>query len=455
MAATLVRNSIQLKDSVLQRLANTANVAQFASFDPAGQQRHSRILGFAPDHCFQSINDAATALLQTSGLVNVRSFEPGSAKSREFIYGLTRAHEVTEQVARLGANGLHTIINETIDVNDGGVSGVALGNIIEFAPGDTPRCVEKPGTVTLRRDLALRLLESVYGFMPDVSRYGSSKRIEFSIHPLRRGTLQDHTIVWELEEVGTFEGCADVSWPNRFSRFIGDKTFGLLLADVLGLPVPATKVFPRHLAPFAFGKTTGVGEIWIRTCPTEQDPGRYTTHRGWLDPFKLMTAEDPDGTKIASVLAQEGVDAEYSGSLIVDGEGGLIVQGVKGYGDTFMLGSAIEDLPDTTQESVRELYQQAASALGEVGFEWVYDGKVTWLVQLHKGKTASLGTTIFPGEVALYHRFDTAKGIDALRDLISRTCSNEGIALVGRVGITSHLGDLLRKARIPSRIEAQ
>jgi hypothetical protein len=31
--------------------------------------------------------------------------------------------------------------------------------------------------------------------------------------------------------------------------------------------------------------------------------------------------------------------------------------------------------------------------------------------------------------------------------------TGEGIVLAGRVGITSHLGDLLRRARIPSRIE--
>jgi len=168
-----------------------------------------------------------------------------------------------------------------------------------------------------------------------------------------------------------------------------------------------------------------------------------------------MAEEDPEGKKIASVLAQEGINAKYSGSLIVDREGGLIIQGVEGYGDNFMLGRAIDDMPDNIQESVRELYQRAANLLGPVRFEWVHDREMAWLVQMHQGATASLGATIFPGEASLYHRFDVKKGVDALRDLIGRTGSNEGIVLVGRVGITSHLGDLLRKARIPSRIETQ
>jgi hypothetical protein len=460
MAAKLVKDITRLKDSVLHGLADTANIAQFVSFDPAGQQRYARIRGYEIDHSFDSIGKAAEALLRSSGSVNVRSFEPDSAKSREFIYGLKHAAEVASAIARLAAQGLYTIVNETIDVNDGGVSGVALGNVVEFAPGDTPRCVEPKNiaehgmVASLGKDVALRLLETVYGFAPDLRRYESTERVEFSLHPLRRGTLADHTIVWEKEEVGEFDNTSPIVWPNRFSQFIGDKAFGLLLADVLGLPIPSTTVFPRSLPPFAFGRKTGSAEVWIRTCPTEQEPGRYTTCRGWKDPFKLMSDEDPDGTRIASILAQEGVNALYSGSLIVERNGSLLIQGVEGYGDEFMLGRAIDDLPGTVLEAVRDLYRQAANILGAVRFEWVYDGSAVWLVQLHQGATASLGNTIYPGEASVFHRFNVAEGIEALRALIAQTNADEGIVLVGKAGITSHLGDLLRKARIPSRIDA-
>ena len=457
MAVQVIKeNSLLLKDSVLDRLAQTANVAQFVSFDPSRAQRHARIRGYEVDHRFGSVGAAAVALLNSSGSVNVRSFEPLNAKSREFIYGLQNESEIVSQVSRLASLGLYTIINETVDVNDGGVSGVVLGDLIEFAPGDTPRCVEKPGTISLKRDQGLALLKKVYGFTPDLSYYAFSERVEFSLHPIRRGVKADHTIVWEKEEMGGFESTAVINWPNRFSRFVGDKAFGLLLADVLGLLVPATTVFPRLLPPFAFGKPTGTGETWIRTCPIEQEPGRYTTHRGWVDPFKLLAQEDSQGANIASVLSQEGVSAQYSGSLIVDREGGVVIQGVMGYGDDFMLGRAMGSLPQSIQRAVSKVYDQASVLLGPVRFEWVHDGRNVWIVQLHKGTTASLGNTIYPGEPAVFNRFDVREGIEALRQMIQRLKgSDEGIIIVGEVGVTSHLGDLLRKARIPSRIEVQ
>ena len=53
----------------------------------------------------------------------------------------------------LAADGYFTIVNETVDTADGGVSGVVLGDIMEFAPLDTPRGVEKPGASVFRMTL--------------------------------------------------------------------------------------------------------------------------------------------------------------------------------------------------------------------------------------------------------------------------------------------------------------
>ena len=59
-----------------------------------------------------------------------------------------------------------------------------------------------------------------------------------------------------------------------------------------------------------------------------------------------------------------------------------------------------------------------------------------------------------PGEAARFHPLDVSQGIEALRHLIAQLRgTGDGIVLVGRVGVTSHLGDLLRRARFPSRIE--
>jgi hypothetical protein len=444
------------KDEILDQLSEVANVAQFVSFSPSGTQRYCRVRGYAPNHRFGSLEAAVSALLEAApdNSVNVRSFEPENPKSREFIYGLQQTADVVAAVRRLGSQGLHTIVNETIDVHDGGVSGVALGDVLEFAPGDTPRCVEKPGTASLPRHLGIRLLTTVYRFRPALD-YAADHRVEFSIHPLPRGFLNDHTIVWELEPSGLYSLSGSIHWPNLFSRHLGDKAFGLLVAHVLDLPVPLTTVICRSVAPFTFGENTGSGELWIRTCPTEQVPGKFTTQRGWLDPFKLMAEEDGDGSRIASVLAQEGVDAQYSGGLVTGEDGSLIIEGVRGRGDEFMQGSAPESLPEDVLRSVRQVYRRAAAHLGAVRFEWVHDGRKTWIVQLHRGAAASSGGVIYPGQADVYQYFEVSRGLEALRSLIAQVQgSGQGIVLVGRVGVTSHFGDVLRKAQIPSRIEA-
>jgi hypothetical protein len=446
-----------LKDEVLNQLADEANVAQFVSFDPDLNQRYSRIQGYEPNKTFGSLSDALDTLLRMSPdkTINIRSFAFSDSKSRQFIYGLSTVGEAESALRNLASQGLYTIANETIDIADGGVSGVLFSNVIEFAPKDTPRCVEKPGTACFDRDIGLELLETVYGFRPSLD-YGHSMRVEFSLHPLRRGFRHDHTIVWELEDVGNVKAKSMMTWPNLFSRFIGDKAFGLLTADAFGLPVPLTTVFPRNLPPFQFGIPTGTGETWMRTCPAEPTPGKFTTQFGWTDPYRVMGQEDPEGNSIPSVLAQEAVEPHYSGALIPDKDSVPIVEGVKGRGDTFMQGTSSPDaLPKHVLFSVNQLYQRAYEALGPVRCEWVYDDARTWLVQMHVGHTASHDRIIYPGEPRVWREFYVEQGIDGLRKLISSIRDDEGVAIMGEVGITSHLGDLLRKAKIPSRIDSR
>lgn len=449
-----VENNLHLKDYILDTLSKFANVAQFVSFAPSTEQRYSRVLGFEPNYRFESLTDAAQQLLEASAdkSVNVRSFNP-ELKSGPFIYDLTNITEIVNSVQHLANQGLHTIINERINVDDGGVSGVILGDVIEFAPKDTPRSVEKPGTASLPRALGLKLLETVYHFCPAID-YEKNKRVEFSIHPLKRGYSNDHTIIWEMEDVGETSIKADIKWSNNYSKFIGDKAYGLLIAHLIGLQVPSTTCFPRNIAPFQFGSCTKTAEFWIRTCPTEQMPGKFTTHRGWLDPYKLMCNEDGDGSMIASILAQEGVDAKYSGALVTSQNGEVIIEGVEGYGDDFMLGVAEKNtLPNQVKDAVLNTYKMAVEKIGFVRMEWVYDGNQVWTVQLHKGATASQGNVIYPGNASYYHKFDVKRGIEELRKLISKIQNtDDGIELIGNVGVTSHLGDILRRAEIPSKI---
>jgi hypothetical protein len=331
---------------------------------------------------------------------------------------------------------------------------VSHGGLTEFAPEDTPRCVEKPGTAALPTRLALALLQTVYGFQAALED-DPDLRVEFSIHPLRRGYRHDHTIVWEVEKFDSAQLEAEIDWPNRFSRFIGDKVFGLLVADLIGLDVPRSTVLSRRIGPFVFGRRTGSREWWIRTAPTEQVPGKFTTQRGWTDPFELMLREDPDGTAIASVIAQEGVDATYSGAAAADAAGELTVEGVAGFGEGFMLGtSRPTQLPDSVRKDIESAHERASSAIGAARFEWVHDGNRLWIVQLHRGALPAGGRTIYPGQASREHLYDIDDGLEGLRELVSRVQgTGEGIVLVGSVGVTSHLGDVLRKGRVPSRIE--
>lgn len=444
------------KDAILDDLAERANVAQFVSYDPGLSQRFSRLFGFARNHQFSDVSEAAQYLLARSvdKSANVRSFNPNQPKSSEFVYGLRTVGDIVENVRRLAAFGLHTILNETIDINDGGVSGVALGDLLEFAPEDTPRCVEKPGTASFPKTMGLRFLEVVYGFKPELT-FAPTTRVEFSIHPVRRGVRGEHTIIWELEEVTETPIAADIHWPNRFSRFIGDKAFGLLVASLLGLRVPRTLVIARAVAPFEFGRDTGSDVTWLRTSPRVQVPGKFTTRRGWSDPFALVEAEDPNAEFLASVLSQREVAAQFSGAVLADSKGILTIEGTVGFGDEFMVGRARSiELPRPILDAVRRTYRVAARKLGAVRMEWVHDGERVWIVQFHRGASVSSGAVIYPGDAKSVIRFDVLRGLEALRELIEELQpDSDGVILVGDVGVTSHFGDVLRKARIPSRIE--
>ncbi|QOZ32104.1 hypothetical protein [Bradyrhizobium sp. CCBAU 53421] len=445
------------KDRSLDELARIGNVAQFVSFAPdtgKNAQQFSRVAGYDPNNRFANNRIALVELLASSSdrSINLRSFTPESPQSREFHYGLKSSEEASSLLERLLSEGMFVIANETVDVNDGGVSGVIQGDVIEFAPDDTPRCVEKEGAASLPTDLGLALLNSVYGFRPEVVDAGRG-RLEFSIHPKPRGWRRTHTLMWEYEKSTRAPAQARLTWPNKFSRHIGDKAFGLMIADAMGLRVPRTTVISRRVKPFSFGQDTGSHEVWTRTCPREQEPGRFTTAKGWLDPFDLLAAEDPQGTSISSVLSQAAVHARFSGAAITDSEGKPILEGVAGEGDAFMLGKkSPERMPESVLEDVAETYLSAMRKLGPVRFEWVHDGSKVWIVQLHRGGTSSVAATLVPGEASRWEVFEVSKGLEELRRLLHSLPDDVGVRIRGEIGLTSHFADLLRKMNRPSRI---
>ena len=88
-----------------------------------------------------------------------------------------------------------------------------------------------------------------------------------------------------------------------------------------------------------------------------------------------------------------------------------------------------------------------------VKFEWVFDGERLWIVQLHRGATPGVGDIIVPGQPAEWRVFDVADGLEALRAVVASLSISDGLILKGRIGLTSHMADVVRRAGRPARIE--
>jgi len=452
------------KDETLNRLVEMGfNVAQFVSYMPflTAHQTYSAVKGFERNYAFKNIMEAATELLRRSsdGSVNIRSFKPEDPRSKEFILGLTNAEDVVANVKRIIDEGLFVIINETVDPCDSGVSGVIHGNIIEFSPDDTPRCVEKPGVAGFPFMIGMNVLTKVYGrstdymYIFDIVKRFPDSRIEFSVHPKPRGWLNKSVLFWEFDQDDRVEHSATIgSWPNRFSRILGDKTYGLIVADTIGCKVPETTAFSRRIAPFTFGtKNIKSYEKWLRTAPMVQQPGLFTTTRGWVDPYALMQKEDPEGDKIAAILSQEGIDPVFSGALITTSDMETVIEGCSGSGIDFMVGETkSSELPEYVRNLVMKEYKRIKNIIGPVRFEWVFDGDQVWIVQMHKGQSVSSGDVFVPGEARNWVTFKAEDGLPALRELVSNLPEDTGIRVEGQVGMTSHLADLLRRSGKPS-----
>ncbi len=451
-----IKRGLKLKDEVLDYISSQFNVAQFASYSPGElTPRFSRIYGYEPNCHANSIEETLGLLIQNSqeGTINVRTFKPGVLKGNPFYYGIETISEAYELLKKSASEGYYTIVNETIDINDGGVSGVIMNDVLEFSPKDTPQCVERPGICSLQRTIGLNILEQVYGFRPQLD-FQRDYRVEFSIHPKRRGFRKEHTIIWEVEQAEERETDFETIWPNNFSRFIGDKVFGLLVANELEVKVPKAIVVSRNVAPFSFGRSTGLSEIWFRTCPAQKTPGKYPTFYGWADPFEVLNDEELL-TNVPSILSQHSVDALFSGAA-VPSQKGLLIEGVEGFGDDFMVGKdSPVKLSGLLTEKIKEIYNQLSDKIGKVNFEWVYDGEDVWIVQLSKSTILSNSKTIYPGKVEHYIEFDVKEGLEALRTLVNSIDSSKvGIELIGKIGITSHFGDVLRNAHIPSKLNS-
>ncbi|MBK8386772.1 MAG: hypothetical protein IPL11_14505 [Candidatus Accumulibacter sp.] len=361
---------------------------------------------------------------------------------------LSNVDAVVDALKGHAADGLHTIVNENIDENDGGVSGVSHAGQLEFAPDATPRCVDDPKVRTARLpfEAGCALLRSVYGFTPSLP-YDKDIRTEFSIHPTRRGWRHQHTTIWQQERTV-------IKLIRRF-RILAEclqqvhRRQGLRLTSRFRcwLPVPRTTVFHRRVFQFSFGEPSRYK--WHVHVPLQKEkvPGYYPSCRGWADPFAVLAdyrviAEDgyqpqtplvvpKDIKPLASVLVQEEVSARYSGRLVYGADESPIVDGVEGGGEHFMLGAGRGGLPREIVEQVRQLAAKAREKLGLVEIEWVYDGARVWIVQLHLSKKS---TIVLAQEDLVWvdFRYDGPHMIETFRQLArSLKGKRKGINVIG------------------------
>jgi hypothetical protein len=90
----------ELKDDVLDRIAERANIAQFVSFSPTLDVHHLRVKDPPARSGEVTAEEAIELVLRrsSSGNVNVRAFTPDRPKGNPFHYGLDSVEAVLAQL---------------------------------------------------------------------------------------------------------------------------------------------------------------------------------------------------------------------------------------------------------------------------------------------------------------------------------------------------------------------
>ena len=103
---------------------------------------------------------------------------------------------------------------------------------------------------------------------------------------------------------------------------------------------------------------------------------------------------------------------------------------------------------------MHQLLDTVRAVLGDVQIEWAFDGRQVWLLQLHVRSLKGIGgQTLSPGGAERWLDYDPDEGLAALRALTHQARAEAaGINVVRPVGITSHVGDVIRAAGVPGRM---
>ncbi len=350
------------------------------------------------------------------------------------------------------------IINELIDIYDGGFSGVIFNGLIEFSHNNTPRCVDKGTFCSMPLRTGLDLMTKILDRDSRMT-FERNNRIEFSFHPREEGILLHNFVIWDLSKFkSSFPNYESIKtfWPNPISELVGDKVFGLFLANSYKYDVPFSKVTLRDGREFSFGKKTSTLEQWTRSCPANYEPGKLPTKKGQLD----FNSWFDEYSNLSSVIIQDSVESEFSGCFLIESNS-YVVEGVKGFGDRLMNGTeAPQPLPEILRNRIEKLAKKLLGNFGPARVEWAADKEKIWILQVNlnqiKFKANEYNQFVIYNQIkkiSNYIEFKTNRGLSEFRKFLNDLDSKKnGVILVGNIGVTSHFGDLLRRKRINSYI---
>ena len=457
------------KSWVLNDIAymKNGNVAQFVSFDDKGKVEYYSLKEdvWEPDYRNKALLLNNLLKYATYGKVNIRTYKLDDNMSHPFIQNLSTIDEIYSYLEKFKEQKLYTIVSETVVTNDGGVSGIMDSDIVEFAPGITPRDIENLSSIEiakLPREMGCAILECIYGTTLAPFKYEKNKRIEFSTHPKPIGSSNNNKLFWQIDKSTAHIDAPDICWPNSFSKMIGDKTYGLMVAYFLGFNVPCTTVYNKNdrVPNFTFGRYTKSKKVWTRSCPSESQPGKYPTFPKYVKSSKFfkLCGDYPD---MVACIHQDEVNAKYSGGMIIDRDYNVWIDGVKGFGDHFMMGDVNNtiQLPDKIYKLVKVVGLELSRKINNsIKVEWVVDhNNEFWVLQLRVDDSVKACSTIVDVECfGNYVEYDPLgdTGLIKLRKLVDDIKdTGDGIVVKRKIGITSHVADILRKNKIPSYVD--
>ena len=121
-------------------------------------------------------------------------------------------------------------------------------------------------------------------------------------------------------------------------------------------------VIGRRVAPLSSVSKPGEQKNGYEHVRARQSRDYLRQAKGWQDPFALLAKEDPTQTRLASVISRPRA-ATFSGAVVVDAQGELVIEGVAGEGDRFMLGrDSPQDLPASVQADVPDAASRVAAS---------------------------------------------------------------------------------------------